>query len=90
MEPPILVGFFFAANGVFVVFENLIKASLKVCGAYDAVSTYMPSLLCIVYTNIVVFSLGHLLFWPDLIKTGYADDMIGGFTVFLPDAVKQF
>lgn len=78
IEIPILYSTFFPAHALFILLEDLIRAFLKRKGVYAKLSSSIPFVVYNLYVMVVVFSLAHFLFWPELIENGYAEAIVSG------------
>lgn len=69
---PVLYGLFFIVNALVIIAESMMKAVLKEIGQYHSIVARVPSWMFNLYANSVVFTLTHLFFWPEIIRSGFA------------------
>ena len=69
-------GFFFVANGLVIVLEDVVKFFVSRQKGGLALSRSIPILFWQIYAVSTVIVLGHFFFCPEFVEFGYADIMM--------------
>lgn len=73
---PVLQFSFFAVNGIVLMIEKLIKHYVFSSPYLSSFVSKIPQVFFIISTHVILVTLGHFLFFPDLINSGFVDSLM--------------